>query len=151
MKKCSKCKRVRSESEFYADNAKPNKIRPACKICSDLSHSKYVKENSEKMEKTRRRRTFRSYGLTEEKFSEILASQAGVCAVCRKKLTSGLGCNIDHCHSSGQVRGLLCSLCNFGIGIFKDSPLLLRSAIRYLEQFSARAEKSNKQKQTKRK
>ncbi|WP_051723712.1 endonuclease VII domain-containing protein [Micromonospora chokoriensis] len=40
---------------------------------------------------------------------------------------------VDHCHGSGQVRGLLCQDCNIAIGCAKDSPEILRAAITYLE------------------
>jgi hypothetical protein len=40
---------------------------------------------------------------------------------------------LDHCHKTGKLRGLLCSGCNLGVGIFKDDPALLYAAISYLE------------------
>ena len=46
------------------------------------------------------------------------------------------GLAIDHNHSTGQIRGLLCSLCNFGIGYLKDSPDLLRKAAQYLDDYA---------------
>lgn len=71
------------------------------------------------------------HGLTKVQFDEMLISQAGVCAICykgngRKRLV------IDHDHETGQVRGLLCSLCNTGIGMMKDDVGNLNSAIKYL-------------------
>lgn len=39
---------------------------------------------------------------------------------------------VDHCHETGQVRGLLCNLCNQALGLFKDSPELLARATAYL-------------------
>jgi hypothetical protein len=41
---------------------------------------------------------------------------------------------VDHCHKSGQIRGLLCNACNKGLGLFKDSPIILEKAIKYLNQ-----------------
>ena len=42
---------------------------------------------------------------------------------------------IDHCHSTGKFRGMLCNNCNHGLGKFQDSPELLRQAATYLDQF----------------
>lgn len=57
-------------------------------------------------------------------------TQSGKCLICNeipKRLV------VDHCHTSGKVRGLLCDHCNTGLGRFKDSPELLMAAIRYLK------------------
>lgn len=54
--------------------------------------------------------------------------QKGACAICKqtKKLV------VDHNHTTKQIRGLLCSTCNLGLGMFQDNMDLLESAIRYL-------------------
>lgn len=80
------------------------------------------------------------YGLTVEQFDELLASQGGACAICGKPadLTPGVRTdqwNIDHCHETGAVRGILCSPCNIGIGQLGDDPARLRAALRYLEEY----------------
>lgn len=76
------------------------------------------------------------YGITNGMFLELLASQGNCCAIC-KTIPSMKGkqgqWNIDHCHDTGKVRGILCSQCNIGIGQLRDSVLLLKSAIIYLE------------------
>lgn len=64
----------------------------------------------------------------------MTSAQENACAIC-KGTTSTL-C-IDHDHSSGVVRGLLCSNCNTGIGLFKDDPTRLSNAIAYLEKGGA--------------
>jgi len=61
----------------------------------------------------------------------LLEHQHGVCAICRTRPARTL-C-VDHCHVTGQVRGLLCSGCNLGIGQFKDNPALLQAAIAYID------------------
>lgn len=74
----------------------------------------------------------KKYGLTLEKYKSMEDSQKGVCAIClgppgKKPL------HVDHCHTSKEVRGLLCSTCNMAIGLFKDSPDILRAAASYLD------------------
>lgn len=61
---------------------------------------------------------------------EILATQNGYCAICLRKIT-GKG-NLDHCHTTGKVRGVLCTACNTGLGFFWDSPETLVAAIEYI-------------------
>ena len=72
-----------------------------------------------------------------EKFDELLNKQGAVCAICKfpeTKVKNGnvVALAIDHCHITGKVRGLLCNRCNTGLGLFKDNPLILETAIRYL-------------------
>jgi Recombination endonuclease VII len=78
-----------------------------------------------------------AYGLTREGYDRMLAQQHGACAICKQKSQATL-C-IDHDHSTGQVRGLLCRKCNAGLGLFDDSPCRLRAAAAYLEAWRKRA------------
>lgn len=71
-------------------------------------------------------------------FDSLLNSQGGLCAICgTNKGFSGGGDNrrlaIDHCHTTGAVRGLLCGNCNRMLGLVKDSVETLKNAIKYLE------------------
>lgn len=79
----------------------------------------------------------RKFGLAEEQFLLMLERQGGKCAICEDIFVSGEGrrktANVDHCHASGTVRGLLCGGCNTGLGNLKDAPELLRRAADYLE------------------
>ena len=75
------------------------------------------------------------YGITQEKYQQMLDSQNGSCAICKVKpdfKTRKKRFSIDHCHATGTVRGLLCDACNRGIGMLKDDPNILMSAIEYL-------------------
>ena len=76
------------------------------------------------------------YGITLEFFNQMFDSQEGKCAICGKSLERIRGVHIDHDHSTGIVRALLCGPCNTGLGMFKDNPQILRQAIEYLEQKS---------------
>jgi hypothetical protein len=78
-----------------------------------------------------RNRNYRRYGLTPDDYHRLLARQGGACAICRKQ--RGRQPDVDHCHSTGQVRGLLCRKCNFGLGHFEDDSGLMLAAIAYLE------------------
>jgi hypothetical protein len=83
------------------------------------------------------------YGISLAKYNEMLELQDGVCKICKKEETAksrnsskSRGLAIDHCHETGQVRGLLCTKCNTALGGFKDDPNLLKKAIEYLNEFS---------------
>lgn len=81
------------------------------------------------------------FGLSLEDYHSLYKKQSGSCAICNKALTlyaetrdlSSVAC-IDHNHSTGEVRGLLCNTCNTGIGMLKEDPIIMQSAIKYLQQ-----------------
>lgn len=81
----------------------------------------------------------RSYGISWEEYSRMFDSQEGTCKICKSALVlhspkAGTNtANVDHCHTTGRVRGLLCNRCNQGIGYLQDSPELLRQAAEYLD------------------
>lgn len=73
------------------------------------------------------------YSLTPEEYKQILISQNYCCAICdthQEKLKRRL--SVDHCHQTGNIRGLLCTSCNTGIGKLSDSVEKLQRAINYL-------------------
>jgi hypothetical protein len=89
-------------------------------------------EFREKERKDRAEKRLRlKYGLAKGDYERMLLRQHGVCAICEQKPRARL-C-VDHCHSTRQVRGLLCRKCNLGLGHFHDDPRLLRKAAAYLE------------------
>lgn len=76
------------------------------------------------------------YNITLDDYDNMYSSQDGLCAICGtdepKKNSKSYSFAVDHCHSTGAVRGLLCDQCNTGLGQFRDDPDLLRNAIQYL-------------------
>jgi len=66
----------------------------------------------------------------------MLDEQEGVCAICRRPPSAMTHLAVDHDHSTGVVRGLLCGACNLGLGNFRDDPDLLWRANQYLYQTS---------------
>lgn len=75
---------------------------------------------------------FKRYGITKEEYQDMLKEQSGKCRICDSLPKEGKRLDVDHCHSTQNVRGLLCNNCNRGLGHFKDSPVLLVEALRYL-------------------
>jgi recombination endonuclease VII len=69
------------------------------------------------------------YGIGLGEVERMIEEQGGVCAICR----SAAPRDVDHDHETGEVRGILCSPCNSGMGLFKDNARRLRDAAAYLE------------------
>lgn len=71
------------------------------------------------------------FGITLEQYEARLESQNNVCAIC-KSASDKIALAVDHCHSTGKIRGLLCANCNKILGHAKDNVVILREAINYL-------------------
>lgn len=90
------------------------------------------KNNPTTIERKNNTRRINKYGVTPEKYQEMLDEQSHVCAICGGTNPDGRQLFIDHCHKTNKVRGLLCTTCNSGIGYLDDSPEMLRRAWQYL-------------------
>ena len=82
----------------------------------------------------------RLYGITFDQYEAMYEAQSGGCALCCTPLLLAGGASqelgdiahVDHCHTTGKVRGLLCHKCNRGLGLFQDNKETLMRAIDYL-------------------
>jgi hypothetical protein len=79
-----------------------------------------------------RKDRFRKLGFSIAMFTQRLRKQKRKCLICRCRFSKRQRPCVDHCHKTNRVRGLLCNLCNVGLGSFRDSPIFLRRAARYL-------------------
>jgi hypothetical protein len=132
-KTCGACRQTLPIGNFgrrpskIDDNPRTNQslYRSYCKGC--MNERRHLASIRSKLEK---------FGLTVAEYDAMLAKQGGGCAICgtppdsqkRKRILC-----LDHCHSTGKVRGLLCSKCNLGIGNFSDDVERLEVAITYLK------------------
>lgn len=162
-KRCSTCNQDKDIVLFGKDKNRKDGLNCKCKPCKRLisvkSYAKYrdkiIKQQKEKYhadpEKFRRiqrehyakdgvwavrRNSYykRTYGITEEDYNDMFIEQGGRCGICgvhQSKLKKRLV--IDHCHKSEVIRGLLCSLCNTGIGAFDDNIEVMENAMKYLK------------------
>ena len=71
----------------------------------------------------------RQYDITEALRDETISSRTGLRVIC----LSAPAAQVDHCHETGRLRGVLCFNCNSAIGKLGDDPDTLRRAIAYLE------------------
>lgn len=79
----------------------------------------------------------KEYGITIEQKATMVAKQNNQCAICCKSFELPRDIHVDHSHSTGKVRGILCSNCNTGLGKFQDKLLFLEAAIKYLKENNA--------------
>lgn len=128
-KTCARCGETKHETEFLRKDGKLEDGRqryrrsPHCHPCRTV-----VRRD------TNRRLALKKYGLTVEQFEAMLAEQNGACAICGRKpnYQNRAYLCVDHCHTTGRVRGLLCVPCNALLGNAQESEVVLESAMRYL-------------------
>lgn len=104
-----------------------------CQECTQALGKKKYKENKEKIYKNNIKN---KYGVTPEKYNSMLLEQDNKCPICSTYLFSedyNRKPAVDHCHTTGEVRGILCGKCNTGLGLFKDNLESLEKAIEYLK------------------
>lgn len=129
-KECRLCGETKPLTEFYwrRDHARHTY---RCKACKAEGGRRYWAEQGSSHQ--RRRQLAAKFDLTPDQYEAMKAAQGDRCAVCRRsseELDQTLA--VDHCHTTGKVRGLLCANCNRGLGLFRDSPQDLIAAADYL-------------------
>lgn len=154
-KKCGHCKNVFNHSNFHKCKSRGDGLSSWCKTCDAKKAKEYRKKpgymdksskrsknwlnnNPDKAKIIRRRSYIKwKYGIGLEELDRLHKKQSGLCAICGSKDPGppGFCLHVDHNHTTGEVRGLLCSSCNFGIGNFGDSVSNLLCAIEYLKQY----------------
>lgn len=158
MKTCSKCRQEKELDAFCFDKKARDGRGYKCKLCycidarerrrqnpaKEQARSKIWRQNNYERARTREkawRRTnlrriwecklLREYSLTLAEYDALVCAQLGRCAICNVIPDRG-DLDLDHCHKTGRVRGLLCQHCNIGLGHFDDRPELVAKASRYL-------------------
>jgi len=130
-KYCTPCRKI---TKLRLDNASRDRrheevnararARTAC-LTEAQKHRRLINQRKRRWEKT--------YGLSVEAYYTMQQTQQGLCALCKTAPAEA----IDHCHTTGQVRKLLCTNCNLGLGSFFDNPTVLRRAADYVEQYKS--------------
>lgn len=112
-KYCNKCKNFKPLSDFSFLKGKP---KSHCKKClSDESNARY-----------------RNHGISESEFRSLLTAQENKCSICDKSFKSNRHTYIDHNHTNGKIRGLLCPKCNGILGLCNDDIKILQRAINFI-------------------
>lgn len=95
-----------------------------------IRREKYPEKVKEQKRKGHLKNTF---SISIDEWNEMFSLQNGCCDICKlhaSSFTKRLA--VDHCHTTGKIRGLLCESCNLGLGKFKDNIEVLENAINYL-------------------
>lgn len=129
--KCNYCNCDLTDNNWYKSHRK-NSVY-SCSTChKNLDSQSFINHKNGKLKK---------YGITYSEYEKLFKEQSGVCAICFKEEKSktsrlvnneSLSMAVDHCHTTGKVRGLLCMKCNRAIGLLGDSVINLNNAIKYL-------------------
>lgn len=143
-KKCTSCSQQKSSKEFWKNKSQPDGLDNLCTTCRSESISRYrnrvrsekkpkevdkAAQIQKRKERAKFNQIYRNYGLTKEQYLAMLNEQNYCCKICDEpeKLC------VDHCHTTGKVRGLLCNSCNRAIGSLKENIKSLTKAIEYLK------------------
>lgn len=135
-KYCAGCEQHLDRDLFYRKPARcgPKGRSALCKKCHCAEAR--VREKSDPLRRARYQRKASlkmRYGITLDDYDEMLEGQDYSCAICSTTHPGGRGgFKVDHCHETGVVRGLLCQLCNLGIGYFRDDTELMVRAMVYV-------------------
>jgi len=122
-KYCTSCYEEKPSTDFSKNSKGLYGLAQKCKLCSAKITAYYRLKNPYK-------NASRKYNISEEQVKELWSTtNCMICGIIKKE--TKLLC-IDHCHTTGKIRGVLCDDCNIALGKFKDDPKILMKAINYL-------------------
>ncbi len=144
-KTCPKCQLTKLPKEFHKDPRNKTGLTSWCNQCRREKTKAWIKANPEKARRSRKNTTLkRVYGINLKEYEKMLEAQQYECAICRTKKPGGMGDTfvVDHCHTTGKIRKLLCSKCNCAIGLLNENPSLFDAAKKYLEEYYKQVEEN---------
>lgn len=125
-RRCPRCGKTKPVDEFVRSRASRNGFHGYCKPCFNVA----TRRSREDLHGSNRNFFLkRRYNVSEEEVGRLITRQGGKCAICRE----GEARHLDHDHTTGTVRGVLCFNCNRGLGYFEDGIRQLFNAIDYVE------------------
>lgn len=137
-KMCIHCKTVMAIDEFHINIDSKDRHDSVCRQCAKKKMGKWYIKNKGY---TRNYGLRRRYGITSDEYNEILNLQNGVCKICKnkervvdKRTNTIKALAVDHNHTTGRIRGLICQKCNTTISRVNESVELLRTMAKYLEE-----------------
>ena len=140
---CRECKIEYPIEHFYKHVGPRTSIgyrRPTCKACCYKHSMKWQKSNPDKSKVYRRRNKLKKkYGISLEQYDEMLKKKNCVCYICHRSEPNGKPLNEDHCHKSGIIRKMLCTKCNFTLGLMDEDKTFINRLIDYINEHKEEA------------
>ena len=140
---CTKCNEEKELSLFRSRGGSQSHLfKSCCNTCLYKDHRKWVDDNPDRVDEYRNKDSWTlakrcsRYGITPEQFIDKYERQEKCCAICHSEMKISESA-IDHNHTTGEFRGILCKQCNRALGMFKDSPVVLKNALEYLEAYGS--------------
>ena len=132
VKTCRCCKGLFPLEYFHNNKEMRDGKSSYCKPCVGIKALAWKKSNADKALDGDLKR---KYGISLKEHKDLYESQNGTCAICfvPEEHASRGKLFIDHCHTTGKVRGLLCHSCNSMLGYAQDSETNLNRGIKYLK------------------
>ena len=144
MIQCTKCKESKLETQFSKDSKKQNGLTSWCRVCRNLKRKdtyykqldkeytrrkEYKKNNPEQVKLSNKKAKLKkAYGISHEAYLEMFNKQSNKCACCGKETDKLV---VDHNHTTGQVRELLCHQCNTALGLLNEDVTVMQNMINY--------------------
>ena len=152
---CNGCNTTKDLTDFSKDNADVTGYTYRCKKCRNQKQKEWVKKNPDKVKilnlkhretrkeyyssperklKYRKKYIEKAFNIPYSQYEQMQTAQNNVCAICKEKETCSRQeyLSVDHNHTTGKVRGLLCNSCNRALGYFRDNPVFVENAKNYL-------------------
>ncbi len=157
---CTGCDITKPIKEFTKDKYDKSGYTYRCKSCRNRASKTWRLANQDKVKtlnlkhretrkeyynspetKLKYRKAYieRTFKISYSFYEKLLDSQKGVCSICSKPETSSKNkyLSVDHDHSTGKIRGLLCNSCNRALGYFYDNIKIMKNAIKYLKNYES--------------
>lgn len=133
LKKCRLCGEEKTLDCFYRSSARTRDgLQHECKVCHNSNSLKHYYKNKEKRVVQRRDYHYRrNYGISFNDFSQMSDNVGNKCEVCEETPVV-----LDHCHTTGKVRGVLCNKCNQALGLMRDNEQFILGLVEYLKRTS---------------
>ena len=142
-KTCTMCGETKPTSAFRSRGGNmKHLLKSRCNTCLYKEHRKWAEQNPERVREYRQKDSWTlakrcaRRGITPEELVDVYERQEECCAICKTEIEL-IDSAIDHNHNTGEFRGVLCKRCNRALGMFKDSPTILRNALEYLDTFGS--------------